>query len=68
MRDTIATANLIKENISLGLTYSFVYYCHGRKHCLMQTVIVLKTDLSLLPLDLQAVEMTVSDTGHGLTI
>ena len=41
----MATAALIKENISLGLTYSFrgsVHYHHGGKHGGMQADVVLE--------------------------
>jgi hypothetical protein len=48
---TIAT--LIKENISLGLAYSFsfrglVHYCHGEKHGSMQAGKVLGKELENL--------------------
>jgi hypothetical protein len=41
----MATAALIKENISLGLTYSFrglAHYHHGGKHGGMQADVVLE--------------------------
>jgi hypothetical protein len=49
---TIAT--LIKESISLGLTYSFkgsVLYHHGGKHGSMQADMVLEKELRVLHLD-----------------
>ena len=44
----MTTATLIKENISLGLAYSFrglVRYCHGGKHHSMQADMVLEREL-----------------------
>ena len=52
-------ATLIKENISLGLAYSFrgsVHYHHGGKHDSMQADMVLEKELRVLHLDLQAAE------------
>ena len=53
----MTTATLIKENISLGLAYSFrglVHYHHGRKHGSVQADMVLEKELRVLHLDLQA--------------
>jgi hypothetical protein len=50
-------APLIKENISLGLAYSFrdsVLYCHGKKHGNMHTDMVL--ELRVLHLEPQVAE------------
>ena len=63
-------ATLIKENISLGLAYSFrgsVHYHHGRKHGSMQADMVLEKELRVLHLDPQAAGRE-SDTGPGLSI
>lgn len=52
----MSTATLMKENILLGLAYSFkglVCYCHGRKHVGMQADIVLGKELRSLYLDPQ---------------
>ena len=52
-------ANLIKENIYMGLACSFrglVHYHHGRKHGRIQTDMVLEKELRVLHLDLKAVE------------
>ena len=48
-----------KENISLGLAYSFralVCYCPGEKHGCMQAELVLEKELKVLHLDLQVAE------------
>jgi hypothetical protein len=50
----MTTEILIKENISLGLAYSFrgsVHYHHGGKHGSMQADIVLQRQLRILHLD-----------------
>jgi len=47
---------LIKENISLGLAYSFrgsVHYHHGRKHGSVQADMVLEKELRVLYPNLQ---------------
>ena len=46
-------ATLIKENIELGLAYSFrglVHYHHGGKHGCMQADMVLEKELRILHL------------------
>ena len=51
-------ATLTKENISLGLAYSFrcpVHYHHGGKHRGFQTDLSLEEDLRVLHLNLKAV-------------
>jgi hypothetical protein len=48
---------LIKENIKLGLAYSFrglVCYCHGKKHGSAQADTVLEKEPRVLYLDQQA--------------
>jgi hypothetical protein len=49
---------VIKENISLGLAYSFrclVHYCHDREHGGVQADMVLEKELRVLYLDTQAI-------------
>jgi hypothetical protein len=51
---TKTKATLIKENIELGMVYSFrgsVQYHHGRKHGRLQADMVLETELRVLHLD-----------------
>ena len=46
--DTLTKATLIKDNIYLGLAYSFrglVHYYHGRKHGNVQADMVLEKEL-----------------------
>ena len=53
----MAKATLIKENISLGLAYSFrglVHYHHGGKRGRIQADMVLENKLRVLHLDPQA--------------
>jgi hypothetical protein len=52
-------ATLTKENIELGLAYSFrglVHYHHGGKHGFVQADMVLEKELRVLHLDLQEAE------------
>lgn len=52
-------ANVIKENIYLGLAYSFrglIRYHHGEKHDGMQADILLKKEPRVLHLDPQAAD------------
>jgi hypothetical protein len=63
-------ATLTKENISLGVAYSFrglVHYCHGRKYGSIQTDMVLGMELRVLHLHLQAARRNCN-TGHRLSI
>jgi hypothetical protein len=56
-------ATLIKENINLGLAYSFrgSVHCHpGRKHGSLQADIVPEKELRVLDLDLKAVRRRLS--------
>jgi hypothetical protein len=58
-------ATLIKENIELGLAYSFrglVYYCHGEKHGSIQADVL--EELRVLHLDLK-VSRRLSSTLDG---
>jgi hypothetical protein len=53
---------LIKENIYLRLSYSFISlaHCHhGRKHGSMQTDMALEKEVKVLHLDLKAAKMMV---------
>jgi hypothetical protein len=62
-------ATLIKENIELGLAYSFrgvVHYHQGGKHGSMQVDMVLEKKLRVLDLDPQATGDCV--TGCSLSI
>ena len=62
-------ASLIKENIELGLAYSFrgvVHYHQGGKHGSMQVDMVLEKKLRVLDLDPQATGDCV--TGCSLSI
>jgi hypothetical protein len=55
----MTTATLIKENISLGLVYSFrgsVHYHHGRKHGGVQADILLEKELRVLHFDPKVAE------------
>ena len=55
--DNMTKATLLKENISLGLAYSFrgsVHYLHGGKHSSMLTDTMLEKELRVLHLDPQA--------------
>jgi hypothetical protein len=57
---------LIKENIYLGLAYSFtgtVHYHHGWKYGTMQAEMVLEEELKVLYLDLKAARRSLSSTG-----
>jgi hypothetical protein len=59
MTMTMTMAALIKEDISLGLAYSFrglVHYHHDKKYGRMQADVLLKKELRVLYLDLQAKE------------
>ena len=64
--------NYYKENIYLiGLAYSFrgsVHYHLGGRHGSMQVDMVLKKELSILHLNLQAAKVAVSHIGHSLSI
>ena len=67
--EAMTTATLIKEDIPLGLAYSFrglVHYLYGRKHGSLQADIVLEKELRVLHLDLQAAEHCY--TRHSLSM
>ena len=56
-------ATRIKENISLGLAYSFrgsVHYHHGGKCGIVQEVMALENELGVLHLDLKVVRRRLS--------
>ena len=63
-------ATLIKDNIELGLAYSFrglVHYHHGRKHGGMQADMVLEEELRALHLDQQAAGRDFESPGLNLS-
>jgi hypothetical protein len=52
----MSIASIIRENIYLGLAYTFrgLVHCHGREHSSTQADMVLEKELRILHLDLQA--------------
>ena len=55
-------ATLIKENISLGMAYSYrdSVHCNGRKHGSIQADMVLEKELRVLHLDSKAARKRLS--------
>jgi hypothetical protein len=61
----MTVTTLIKENISLGLPYSFrgsIHYPHGRKHGSIQADRMLEEELTVLHLHWQAAKRILSST------
>ena len=66
----MTTATLIKENISLWLAYSLVYYHHGGKHRSIMADMMLEKELRVPHLNPKAARgrLDVFCTGQGLNV